>query len=300
IQSIVRELEGEKIDILKFATDPRELIQNALSPAVVSQVVIVDEIKKHALAIVEEDQLSLAIGKQGLNVRLANRLVDWNIDVKTEEQFEEMDITIAKKQAVNELFSDDEVEITRISELPNISPRLVAILTRDNIEYIEDLISLDQDEMKQLANITEDDVAYIQKLIKDSLIVEDGSPAEAENTEAEAQAAENTEDGGNTEAKDADGDKGEGDKKALPSEDEPTKESAPEDEAEDEITFVSELPDIPERIVTVLKAEGIVEIIDLLNMNDDELRKISNLEDEDITVIQDIIKNTIEVIEEDE
>jgi N utilization substance protein A len=66
IQAVVRELEGEKIDILKFETDPRDLIKNALSPAQVRQVLVLDEGRKHALAIVDEDQLSLAIGKQGL------------------------------------------------------------------------------------------------------------------------------------------------------------------------------------------------------------------------------------------
>ena len=121
IQSVIRELEGEKIDILKFDPDPRRFIKNALSPAEVRDVVILDEGKRQALAVVPESQLSLAIGKQGLNVRLANRLVDWNIDVKTEEQYSGMDITSESKRAVSELFSDAdqyEEEITRIAELP--------------------------------------------------------------------------------------------------------------------------------------------------------------------------------------
>ena len=84
IQAIVRELEGEKIDILKYDVDPRQFIRNALSPAEVNQVILLDEAKRQALAVVPENQLSLAIGKQGLNVRLANRLADWNIDVKTD------------------------------------------------------------------------------------------------------------------------------------------------------------------------------------------------------------------------
>ncbi|HOX19174.1 MAG TPA: transcription termination factor NusA, partial [Spirochaetales bacterium] len=87
IQSIIRELEGEKVDILKYEVDPKRFIRNALSPAEVRDVYILDEAKHVALAVVPESQLSVAIGKQGLNVRLANRLCDWNIDVKTEEQF---------------------------------------------------------------------------------------------------------------------------------------------------------------------------------------------------------------------
>ena len=92
IQAVIKELEGEKIDILKYDPDPRRFIKNALSPAEVRDVIILDEGKHQALAVVNDIMLSLAIGKQGLNVRLANRLVDWNIDVKTESQFAEMDI----------------------------------------------------------------------------------------------------------------------------------------------------------------------------------------------------------------
>lgn len=326
IQSIVRELEGEKIDILKFATDPRELIQNALSPASVRQVVILDEIKKHALAIVEEDQLSLAIGKRGLNVRLANRLIDWNIDVKTEEQFDQMDISIAKKQALSELFSDDDFGITRISELPNINPRLVAILNRDNIEQIEDLISLDPEEMSQLNDITEEDVIYLQRLIKETLIVEEKSLPDEEvspestaadvfaepTAEAAAEPAAEAEAAAEPAAEDSA--EPEAEATAEPAAEpvaevaaEPAAEKLPEaqeqDEAadaEDEITFVSELTDIPEHAIAALKTAGIDEIVDLLNMSDEELHKVPGLADKDILTIKDVIQNTIEVIEEDE
>ena len=88
------------------------------SPAEVNQVVILDEAKKLALAIVPDASFSLAIGKQGLNVRLANRLTDWNIDVKTESQFSEMDISAEAKRAVSALFGEPEEEIQKISELP--------------------------------------------------------------------------------------------------------------------------------------------------------------------------------------
>ena len=118
IQAVVRELEGEKIDILRYSLDSRSFIKNALSPAEVNQVVILDESKKLALAIVPDASFSLAIGKQGLNVRLANRLTDWNIDVKTESQFSEMDISAEAKRAVSALFGEPEEEIQKISELP--------------------------------------------------------------------------------------------------------------------------------------------------------------------------------------
>ncbi|GAB1482843.1 hypothetical protein MASR2M78_16590 [Treponema sp.] len=96
----------KKIDILKPRSDSRRFIKNALSPAEVREVVILDEGKRQALAVVPESQLSLAIGKQGLNVRLANRLVDWNIDVKTEMQYADLDLSSESKRAVSELFGD--------------------------------------------------------------------------------------------------------------------------------------------------------------------------------------------------
>jgi N utilization substance protein A len=175
IQAIVKELEGEKIDILKFDPDPSVFIRNALSPADVQDVVILDSTKKHALAIVSEQQLSLAIGKQGLNVRLANRLVDWNIDVKTEQQFREMDISEDLKKAASSLFrtEDDSEEITRIAELPDIPLRIVEVLRQNGIELIENLFNIELKELAGLHGITEDDVSVIRKIIDDNVLIEE-------------------------------------------------------------------------------------------------------------------------------
>ena len=162
IQGIVRELEGEKIDILKYDGDPREFIRNALSPAEVSHVAILDDEKRQALAVVPENQLSLAIGKQGLNVRLANRLADWSIDVKTQEQFAEMDISAASKRAVSALFGEipeEEEEITRISELPDIPDDLVALLEAHGTEFIEELVAMTDEELAAIPDVTEEHIA---------------------------------------------------------------------------------------------------------------------------------------------
>ena len=183
IQSIVRELEGEKIDILKYEPDPQDFIKNALSPADVRTVVVLDEAKRQALAVVEEGQLSLAIGKQGLNVRLANRLVDWNIDVKTEDQFGEMDIAADTKRAVSALFGDildDEEEITKIAELPGITERVVDILTQNDIELIETLLSTSNEDLVKLEGIEESDVAAIRAIIDENVeVIEEEGYADA-------------------------------------------------------------------------------------------------------------------------
>ena len=84
VQNIIRELRGEKIDIVEWNEDVRSFAINALNPAKVSRVSIVDEKEKVMEVIVEDKQLSLAIGKRGQNVRLAARLLGWRIDIKSE------------------------------------------------------------------------------------------------------------------------------------------------------------------------------------------------------------------------
>ncbi len=88
VKTIVEELDGEKIDIVDYSDDPVHFIKNALSPAKVLKVLTDDE-KKFALIVVPNDQLSLAIGKEGQNARLAAKLTGWKIDIKSERQFEE-------------------------------------------------------------------------------------------------------------------------------------------------------------------------------------------------------------------
>jgi N utilization substance protein A len=86
VQNIIRELRGEKIDIVEWNDDARGFAINALNPAKVSRVAIVNEKEKVMEVIVEDKQLSLAIGKRGQNVRLAARLLGWRIDIKSEDE----------------------------------------------------------------------------------------------------------------------------------------------------------------------------------------------------------------------
>jgi N utilization substance protein A len=183
IQAVMKELEGERIDVLKYDPEPREFIRNALNPAQVSQVVILDEQKKQALAVVPESQLSLAIGKQGLNVKLANRLVDWSIDVKTEEQFAEMDLSREAREAAHGLFRDDDEGegsvITNISELEGISERLVGVLAEHNIVLIETLVNLGREDLGKIDGITAQDVETLMKVIEENVEIVDEQGEEA-------------------------------------------------------------------------------------------------------------------------
>jgi len=186
IQAVIKELEGEKIDILKYDPDPRRFIKNALSPAEVRDVIILDEGKHQALAVVNDTMLSLAIGKQGLNVRLANRLVDWNIDVKTETQFSEMDIAAESRRAVSQLFGDTDAyddEISRISELPGVDARIAKTLLDNGIDFIEDFLALNQDEL-EAKGLAPNELEALRKLIEEYVeIVEEDEEYEEEQEE---------------------------------------------------------------------------------------------------------------------
>ena len=188
IQSIVRELEGEKIDILRYDPEPTVFIKNALSPARVLDVIVLSGSKRQALAIVPDDQLSLAIGKQGLNVRLANRLADWNIDVKTEEQFSEMEYSQEISREASSLFEDmDEEgeEITRISELPGLSQRLGSILVENGIEMIESLVAQNLDELSSIQGITDEDIDEIRGIIEETVEIVEEEGVYEEDMESE-------------------------------------------------------------------------------------------------------------------
>jgi N utilization substance protein A len=86
VQSIIRELRGEKIDIVEWSDDSVQFVTQAISPAKVQRVSIVDDADKVMEVVVEDKQLSLAIGKKGQNVRLAAKLTGWKIDIKSEEE----------------------------------------------------------------------------------------------------------------------------------------------------------------------------------------------------------------------
>jgi len=187
IQAVIKELEGEKIDILKYDPDPARFIKNALSPAEVRDVIILSEKSKKALAVVSDSLLSLAIGKQGLNVRLANKLTDWMIDVKTESQYAEMDITAESRRVVSELFGDSSTEeFSRISELPGVDPAVAQALLDNGVDYIVDFLDLGQEELaamlEAMGSVSAEQLDALRSLIDDTVeILEDDTEEYAED-----------------------------------------------------------------------------------------------------------------------
>lgn len=201
IQNVIRELEGEKIDVLRYDQNPVEFIKNALSPAEVEKVLITDEEKKQALAIVNESQFSLAIGKSGMNVRLANRLCDWSIDVKTEEQAAEMDLSqFSTRKAAENLFNNSSEEenvaseesepISTISELPGVDVDVASKLKTAGFDDIQTFVdSFDSDSIK-VEGVTQEDLEKVNSIVRDVVeFVEDDS----EKTEEEKSGQEEEE-----------------------------------------------------------------------------------------------------------
>jgi len=144
VQSIIRELRGEKIDIVEWNDDPTTFVVNALSPAKVSRVQVADEEQKIMEVVVEDKQLSLAIGKKGQNVRLAAKLVGWRIDIKSEEE---------KRQEV-------EAEMARmariVDELRSLGPHGVS----DNIA--QKLIDAGVAGLDHLLQMTDEEICTIE------------------------------------------------------------------------------------------------------------------------------------------
>ena len=133
IQTITNEIAGEKIDVVRYNEDPIVLIANALTPAQVQRVVEIDPVSKYAVAIVDDKDQGLAIGQNGVNVKLAKTLCDWVIDVKTKSQFNEMDQTQLIHETVGSLFKDNEAPLENVEEKEEV----VKTLTNEEIGIAE-------------------------------------------------------------------------------------------------------------------------------------------------------------------
>lgn len=199
IQNVIREISNEKIDVLRYDPDPTEFIKNALSPALVERVIILDNDKLQALAIVQDQQFSLAIGRSGMNVRLANRLSGWNIDVKTVEQAQEMDLSeINTVQSARNLFSDEILEssdeydeITTVSELPGIDSKIASLIKSAGFDDINDFVTAYDEKSLVVEGADEKSLEEVYKLINENVEFVDETEGE-ENTLQNSDEAKNS------------------------------------------------------------------------------------------------------------
>ena len=145
VQSIIRELRGEKIDIIEYHEDPVTFAEKALQPAKVSRVTVVDPAEKHLEVIVDDTQLSLAIGKKGQNVRLAAKLLGWKIDIKSEEE---------KRQEVEQQMQAlTGAPTTPLEKVPELGEQIIEKLVGAGITTVEALADMTPEQLEELPGI---------------------------------------------------------------------------------------------------------------------------------------------------
>ena len=156
VQSIIRELRGEKIDIIPFNEETVAFAQKALSPAKVTRVQVVDPEEKRLEVIVEDTQLSLAIGKKGQNVRLASKLIGWNIDIKSEEE---------KRREIEAQMAALTAPGTALTELAGVGPKTIEKLEAAGISSIEKLADMTPEQLVEIPGIGEKMVEKIHQSV---------------------------------------------------------------------------------------------------------------------------------------
>jgi len=145
VQSIIRELRGEKIDIIEYHEDSVVFAEKALQPAKVSRVTVLEGQEKHLEVIVDDSQLSLAIGKKGQNVRLAAKLLGWKIDIKSEEE---------KRQEVEEQMRGMMTpQATPLESVPDLEPGIVEKLVAAGITTVEQVADMTPEQLEEVPGI---------------------------------------------------------------------------------------------------------------------------------------------------
>jgi transcription termination/antitermination protein NusA len=145
VQSIIRELHGEKIDIIEYHEDAVTFAEKALQPAKVSKVTVIDSSSKHLEVVVDDSQLSLAIGKKGQNVRLAAKLLAWKIDIKSEEE---------KRQEVEQQMSALSPQTaTPLENVPGLGEGIVEKLSAAGVTTVEALADMTPEQLEAIEGI---------------------------------------------------------------------------------------------------------------------------------------------------
>lgn len=197
VQAIIRELRGEKIDIIEWSDEPSVFAANALSPAKVNQVRITDIENRQMEVIVNEDQLSLAIGKRGQNVRLATKLVGWNIDIRSEEEIkrevtEQMGALIASGAAVP-LSAIEGVTAQQTDTLGEHGINDIDALAQTSVDDLVEFLDLSLDEAETILNAAKAVIAMRDSTLQgaaaetDQAVETTDAEAEEETAEVEAQ-----------------------------------------------------------------------------------------------------------------
>jgi N utilization substance protein A len=174
VQAIIRELRGEKIDIVEWSDDSILFVTNALSPAKVQRVSIVDDKDRVMEVVVEDKQLSLAIGKKGQNVRLAAKLTGWRIDIKSEEE---------KRKEVEAQLAGLEfggaAEVSGPLVLPGIHDEVVAVMRAAGFDTIDKILESGAEALGALPGFDADTVDAVLATAESERALREAAAAEA-------------------------------------------------------------------------------------------------------------------------
>jgi len=183
VQSIIRELRGEKIDIIEYHEDAVTFAEKALQPAKVSRVTVLDPIEKHLEVVVDDSQLSLAIGKKGQNVRLAAKLLGWKIDIKSEEE---------KRQEVEQQMAQlTSAAATPLESVEGLGEGIVEKLKGAGISTVEALADMTPEQLEAIEGIGPKTVEKISVAVNNYFAsLEGGETVALPENEGEEAAAE--------------------------------------------------------------------------------------------------------------
>ena len=174
VQAIIRELRGEKIDIVEWSEDPILFITNAVSPAKIQRVTIVDTTERIVEIVVEDSQLSLAIGKKGQNVRLAAKLTGWRIDIKSEEE---------KRREVEAQFEGlEDGEEGATLTLPGLDDAQLVKLSDAGLDTADRLLETSVLNLATIAEVDEETAVELQNAIREQVAAAEQAAAEIAET----------------------------------------------------------------------------------------------------------------------
>jgi N utilization substance protein A len=277
VQSIIRELRGEKIDIVQWSDHTSTLVTNALNPARINRVVAMDEENKVLEVVVDDDQLSLAIGKKGQNVRLASRLVGWRIDIKSEsEKVREVELEMERAARANRemraLEGVGETTATRLIEagftcfeelleagveglqdVPGVGPKTAQKILSSAQKGLEARQAEEARKAEEEARLAEEQARKAEEEAR--LAEEQARKAEEEARLAEEQARQAAADAAEAEGETEPGDEEARDREAGPAAEAAPDAAAPAGPAGTEPTAPTE-PVTPEPVASELPSEG--------------------------------------------
>ncbi|MFQ5701821.1 MAG: transcription termination factor NusA, partial [Acidobacteriota bacterium] len=181
VQAIIRELRGEKIDIVQWSDEPSIFVGNALNPAQIGRVSVIDEQERRMEITVEDSQLSQAIGKNGQNVRLASQLIGWNIDIKSESE---------KKRGIEDEMARIQSGTREIKALVGVGEKTTQRLLDAGYRSLEDLVAAGADALRQVEGVGDKTALKIIEACEEGIRRREAMKAEQAESVAADEAAQ--------------------------------------------------------------------------------------------------------------